>query len=178
MNTHIILLAGPSDSSKTSLLRRVGAKRLKLDDFYRDGDEAGMPLVGGGITGGAGSGPRGAGSRETSRIDWDHPDSWDAERAMRAILDLCVVGWTEVSIYSIPGNAAVRRAGLDINREALERVRFLVTQARDSAPWYQHTVLGWNYRLSNVLAAINRGQMLHLDERVAARRRIFGRVSS
>lgn len=109
MNARVILLAGPSGSGKTSLLRRVGAKRLKLDDFYRDGDEAGMPLVGGGITGGAGS-------REASRIDWDHPDSWDAERAMRAILDLCAVGRTEVPIYSIPGNAAVGRAGLDIGR--------------------------------------------------------------
>lgn len=56
-------------SYQSNELRRVGAKRLKLDDFYRDGDEAGMPLVGGGITGGAGSGLRGAGSREASRID-------------------------------------------------------------------------------------------------------------
>ena len=111
MNARVILLAGPSGSGKTSLLRRVGAKRLKLDDFYRDGDEAGMPLVGGGITGGAGSD-----RCEASRIDWDHPDSWDAERAMRAILDLCAVGRTEVPIYSIPGNAAVGRAGLDIGR--------------------------------------------------------------
>ena len=111
MNARVILLAGPSGSGKTSLLRRVGAKRLKLDDFYRDGDEAGMPLVGGGITGGAG-----ADRCEANRIDWDHPDSWDAERAMRAILDLCAVGRTEVPIYSIPGNAAVGRAGLDIGR--------------------------------------------------------------
>ena len=66
---------------------------------------------------------------------------------------------------------------LSDDAEALERARFLATQARDSAPWYQHTVLGWNYRLSNVLAAIGRGQMLHLDERVAARRRIFGRYA-
>ena len=110
MNARVILLAGPSGSGKTSLLRRVGAKRLKLDDFYRDGDEAGMPLVGGGITGGAGW------QEAMSRIDWDHPDSWDAERAMRAILDLCAVGRTEVPIYSIPDNAVVGRAGLDIGR--------------------------------------------------------------
>ena len=110
MNARVILLAGPSGSGKTSLLRRVGAKRLKLDDFYRDGDEAGMPLVGGGITGGAGR------QEAMSRIDWDHPDSWDAERAMRAILDLCAVGRTEVPVYSIPDNAAVGRAGLDIGR--------------------------------------------------------------
>ena len=110
MNARVILLAGPSGSGKTSLLRRVGAKRLKLDDFYRDGDEAGMPLVGGGITSGAGR------QEAMSRIDWDHPDSWDAERAMRAILDLCAVGRTEVPVYSIPDNAAVGRAGLDIGR--------------------------------------------------------------
>lgn len=110
MNARVILLAGPSGSGKTSLLRRVGAKRLKLDDFYRDGDEAGMPLVGGGITGGAGR------QEAMSRIDWDHPDSWDAERAMRAILDLCAVGRTEVPVYSIPDNAVVGRAGLDIGR--------------------------------------------------------------
>ena len=110
MNARVILLAGPSGSGKTSLLRRVGAKRLKLDDFYRDGDEAGMPLVGGGITSGAGR------QEAMSRIDWDHPDSWDAERAMRAILDLCAVGRTEVPIYSIPCNAVVGRAGLDIGR--------------------------------------------------------------
>ena len=110
MNARVILLAGPSGSGKTSLLRRVGAKRLKLDDFYRNGDEAGMPLVGGGTTGGAGR------QEAMSRIDWDHPDSWDAERAMRAILDLCAVGRTEVPVYSIPDNAAVGRAGLDIGR--------------------------------------------------------------
>ena len=84
-------------------------------------------------------------------------------------------------VFSYNGNKIVTTSGggmlLSDDAEALERARFLATQARDSAPWYQHTVLGWNYRLSNVLAAIGRGQMLHLDERVAARRRIFGRYA-
>ena len=84
-------------------------------------------------------------------------------------------------VFSYNGNKIVTTSGggmlLSDDAEALERARFLATQARDSAPWYQHTVLGWNYRLSNVLAAIGRGQMLHLDERVAARRRIFGRYT-
>ena len=85
--------------------------------------DAAAPLLCAGITMysplrryGAGPGTRGAGSREASRIDWDHPDSWDAERAMRAILDLCAVGRTEVPVYSIPDNAVVGRAGLDIGR--------------------------------------------------------------
>jgi len=49
----------------------------------------------------------------------------------------------------------------------------LATQARDSAPHYQHSEIGYNYRMSNVLAAIGRGQLLHLEDRVAARRRNF-----
>jgi len=56
-----------------------------------------------------------------------------------------------------------------------DRARFLATQARDPAPHYQHSCIGYNYRLSNVLAAIGRGQLMTLTERVAARRRIFDR---
>ncbi len=51
-----------------------------------------------------------------------------------------------------------------------DEARFLATQARDPAPWYQHTKIGYNYRLSNVCAGIGRGQLQVLDERVAARR--------
>ena len=51
MKARVILLTGPSGSGKTSLLRRVGARRLKLDDFYRDGDEPGMPLLDGRVSG-------------------------------------------------------------------------------------------------------------------------------
>ena len=64
---------------------------------------------------------------------------------------------------------------LSDDAEAMERARFLSAQARDPAPWYQHSTLGWNYRMSNVLAGIGLGQMLHIAERVAARRRIFDR---
>jgi pyridoxal phosphate-dependent aminotransferase EpsN len=53
------------------------------------------------------------------------------------------------------------------------RVRKLATQARDPAPHYQHSEIGYNYRLSNLLAAVGVGQLAVLDERVAARRRIF-----
>ncbi len=84
-------------------------------------------------------------------------------------------------VFSYNGNKIVTTSGggmlLSDDAEAVERARFLATQARDPAPWYQHAALGWNYRLSNVLAGIGRGQMLHLDERVAARRRIFDRYA-
>ena len=54
-----------------------------------------------------------------------------------------------------------------------EAARFLATQARDPAPHYQHSRIGYNYRLSNVLAAIGRGQLRVLEQRVAKKRRIF-----
>ncbi len=54
-----------------------------------------------------------------------------------------------------------------------DKARFLATQARDKAPYYQHSEIGFNYRMSNVLAAIGRGQLTVLQERIAARRRNF-----
>ena len=80
---------------------------------------------------------------------------------------------------SFNGNKIITTSGggmlLSNDEEAIARARFLATQARDPAPWYQHSTLGWNYRLSNVLAGIGRGQLVHLVERIAARRRIFDR---
>ncbi|MGH9176816.1 MAG: DegT/DnrJ/EryC1/StrS family aminotransferase, partial [Vicinamibacterales bacterium] len=55
----------------------------------------------------------------------------------------------------------------------IQQARKLATQARDQAPHYQHSAIGYNYRLSNVLAAIGRGQLTVLAERVAARRANF-----
>jgi pyridoxal phosphate-dependent aminotransferase EpsN len=57
--------------------------------------------------------------------------------------------------------------------ELVEKARFLATQARDRAPHYQHSQIGYNYRLSNVLAGIGRGQLRVLNQRVAARRHNF-----
>jgi pyridoxal phosphate-dependent aminotransferase EpsN len=55
----------------------------------------------------------------------------------------------------------------------IEHVRFLASQAREPAPYYEHKDVGFNYRMSNILAAIGRGQLRVLTERVAARRRTF-----
>jgi dTDP-4-amino-4,6-dideoxygalactose transaminase len=57
--------------------------------------------------------------------------------------------------------------------EKIETARFYSTQARDKAPYYQHSKIGYNYRLSNISAGIGRGQLKVLDQRVAKKRYIF-----
>ena len=59
------------------------------------------------------------------------------------------------------------------DKAIIDKARFLATQARDPAPHYQHSEIGFNYRMSNILAAIGRGQLTVLSERVAAHRRNF-----
>lgn len=82
-------------------------------------------------------------------------------------------------IYSFNGNKIVTTSGggmlVSDDLEALEKARFWSTQARDPARHYQHSEIGFNYRLSNVLAAIGRGQLKVLDDRVRARRAVFSR---
>lgn len=82
-------------------------------------------------------------------------------------------------IYSFNGNKIITTSGggmlVSEDLEALKKARFLATQARDPARHYQHSELGYNYRLSNVLAGIGRGQLKVLDERVKARRAVFER---
>lgn len=80
-------------------------------------------------------------------------------------------------IYSFNGNKIITTAGggMLVTPDAAfaTHARKLATQARDAAPHYEHSEIGYNYRLSNVLAAIGRGQLKVLEERVAARRRNF-----
>lgn len=82
-----------------------------------------------------------------------------------------------LGVFSFNGNKIITTSGggmLVTDDPALARqAKFLATQARDPAPHYQHSQLGYNYRLSNVLAGIGRGQLAVLGERVAARRRNF-----
>ena len=59
------------------------------------------------------------------------------------------------------------------DEELIKRARFLSQQARDPFPHYEHSELGYNYRMSNILAAIGRGQLRVLDERVERKREIF-----
>ena len=84
--------------------------------------------------------------------------------------------------YSFNGNKIITTSGggmlLSDGEEDIEKARFWATQARDKAPWYQHSELGYNFRMSNVLAGIGRGQMKVLQERVLARRAVFDRYKA
>ena len=59
--------------------------------------------------------------------------------------------------------------------EAADKVRKWSTQSRENAPWYQHEELGYNYRMSNVIAGVVRGQFPHLDEHIAQKKAIYER---
>jgi dTDP-4-amino-4,6-dideoxygalactose transaminase len=83
----------------------------------------------------------------------------------------------KVGIYSFNGNKIITTSGggmlVSEDADLVAKARFLATQARDPAPHYQHSHVGYNYRLSNVLAGIGRGQLQVLAERVNARRHNF-----
>lgn len=80
-------------------------------------------------------------------------------------------------IFSFNGNKIITTSGggmlVTEDGELAQRARKLATQARDPAPHYQHSEIGYNYRMSNVLAAIGRGQLAVLEDRVVARRNNF-----
>jgi len=81
------------------------------------------------------------------------------------------------SIYSFNGNKIITTSGGGMlashDAELINKAKFLSQQAREAVPHYQHTQIGYNYRMSNILAAIGLGQLKVLEERVAAKRRIF-----
>ena len=83
----------------------------------------------------------------------------------------------EIGIYSFNGNKIITTSGggalVSNNPEHCKKATFLATQARDQAPHYQHSQIGYNYRMSNICAGIGRGQLEVLDDRVAARRSNF-----
>jgi len=83
----------------------------------------------------------------------------------------------DYGIFSFNGNKIITTSGggmlVSNNEERIAKVRFWATQARDPARHYQHSDLGFNYRLSNVLAGIGRGQLNVLDERIEKKRYIY-----
>jgi dTDP-4-amino-4,6-dideoxygalactose transaminase len=87
----------------------------------------------------------------------------------------------KLNILSFNGNKIITTSGggalLSADGELIAKARFLATQARDNAPHYQHSHIGYNYRMSNVVAAIGRGQMQVLPERIKKRRENFDRYS-
>ncbi len=80
----------------------------------------------------------------------------------------------EFGILSFNGNKIITTSGggalLSADEEMIAKARFLATQARDKAPHYQHSEIGYNYRMSNILAGIGRGQLEVIENRVASRR--------
>jgi dTDP-4-amino-4,6-dideoxygalactose transaminase len=84
-----------------------------------------------------------------------------------------------VGVLSFNGNKIITTSGggmlLSQDEALMTRARFLSTQAREPTAWYEHREVGYNYRMSNVLAGIGRGQLRVLAERVAARRAIYER---
>jgi dTDP-4-amino-4,6-dideoxygalactose transaminase len=85
-------------------------------------------------------------------------------------------GQGDLAVFSFNGNKVITTSGggmlVSRNRDWIEHARKLSTQAREIAPHYEHTEIGFNYRLSNLLAAVGRAQLEVLPDRVAARRRI------
>lgn len=88
----------------------------------------------------------------------------------------------DFGIYSFNGNKIITTSGggalLSNKKEVIEKARFLATQARDAAPHYEHSHIGYNYRMSNICAGIGVGQLEVLDDRVKARRANFDRYQS
>lgn len=86
-------------------------------------------------------------------------------------------GFGTMAVLSFNGNKIITSGGggmlVSNDRKWTDRARFLATQARDAAPHYQHSTIGYNYRLSNLQAAVGRGQLRVLRERVDARRANF-----
>jgi dTDP-4-amino-4,6-dideoxygalactose transaminase len=102
-----------------------------------------------------------------------------AEALGSSINDKPCGSFGEFGVLSFNGNKIITTSGggalLSENAEMIDKARFLATQARDSAPHYQHSHIGYNYRMSNVLAGIGRGQLEVLNDRVASRRNNFER---
>jgi dTDP-4-amino-4,6-dideoxygalactose transaminase len=106
---------------------------------------------------------------------YDVPVIEDAAEALGATYRQRAAGsFGAIGVFSFNGNKVITTGGggalVSERKEWIDRARFLATQARDAAPHYQHSTIGYNYRLSNLLAAVGRGQLRVLEQRVDQRR--------
>ena len=97
MRAQIVLLAGPSGSGKTHLAAQSGLPVLELDDFYRSGDDPGLPR-----------------DPDLGIVDWDDPGAWDAAGAVAAIEAICRTGCAEVPVYDIAKDGRVGSRRFDV----------------------------------------------------------------
>lgn len=109
---------------------------------------------------------------------YDIPVIEDAAEALGSSYHGNMMGtFGNMSCLSFNGNKIITTSGggalVSKDESLIRKARFLSTQARDKALHYEHSEIGYNYRMSNICAGIGRGQMLVLDERVAKRRSIF-----
>jgi len=116
---------------------------------------------------------------ELSRV-YDIPVVEDAAESLGGLYRGKHTGtFATFGVFSFNGNKIITTSGggalISDDGDLIERARFLSTQARDPAPYYEHTELGYNYRMSNVLAGIGRGQLKVLNSRVEARRKVFAK---
>jgi dTDP-4-amino-4,6-dideoxygalactose transaminase len=109
---------------------------------------------------------------------FDIPVIEDAAEALGSKIEGKACGtFGDMGILSFNGNKIITTSGggalVSMNNDYITKARFLATQARDKAPHYQHSQIGYNYRMSNILAGIGRGQLEVLTERIAKRRSNF-----
>ncbi|GGR49929.1 uridine kinase [Nocardioides luteus] len=104
MRAQVIVLAGPSGAGKSRLAERLGLPVLRLDDFYKDGSDPSLPRIADGPNAGL--------------VDWDHPDSWLPEDAIKTIATLCETGTAEVPIYDIAHDGRTGWQSLDLGDAA------------------------------------------------------------
>ena len=108
---------------------------------------------------------------------YDIPLIEDSAEAIGASVNGQKMGtFGEFGVYSFNGNKIITTSGggalVSKDKQKIDKARFLATQARDDAPHFQHSHIGYNYRMSNIVAGIGRGQMTVLDKWVDLRRNI------
>ena len=105
MFARVIVLAGPSGSGKSRLAERLGLPVLRLDDFYKDGDDPSLPTIDHGANAGL--------------TDWDDPESWHRADALGAVEQLCRDGRATVPVYEIAQNGRCGTHTLDLEGRRL-----------------------------------------------------------
>ena len=109
---------------------------------------------------------------------FDTPILEDAAESLGATYNGKASGtFGDIGIFSFNGNKIITTSGggmaITDNKKWRDKMLYWATQARDNAPWYEHTEVGYNYRLSNICAGIGRGQLQALDDRVKRKKEIY-----